>query len=76
VVGAGNSAGQAAVHLARWAASVTVLSRGDHLGATMSDYLVKELEALPNVSIRLDTEAVAGAIAVQLVHTYLAERRT
>ena len=60
VVGAGNSAGQAAVHLARWAASVTVLARGDHLGATMSDYLVKELEAIPNIGVRLHTEAVGG----------------
>jgi thioredoxin reductase (NADPH) len=60
VVGAGNSAGQAAVHLARWAAAVTVLVREDHLGATMSDYLVKELEAIPNVSVRLHTEAVGG----------------
>jgi thioredoxin reductase (NADPH) len=60
VVGAGNSAGQAAVHLARWAASVTVLARADHLGATMSDYLLKELEATPNISVRLRTEAVGG----------------
>jgi thioredoxin reductase (NADPH) len=60
VVGAGNSAGQAAVHLARWAASVTVLVRGDRLGATMSDYLLKELEATPNISVRRRTEAVGG----------------
>jgi thioredoxin reductase (NADPH) len=36
VVGAGNSAGQAAVHLARYAASVTVLARGEALGASRS----------------------------------------
>jgi thioredoxin reductase (NADPH) len=60
VVGAGNSAGQAAVHLARWAASVTVLARGEALGATMSDYLVKELEAIPNIGVRVRTEAVGG----------------
>ena len=41
VVGAGNSAGQAAVHLARAAASVTLLVRGERLGASMSDYLVR-----------------------------------
>jgi thioredoxin reductase (NADPH) len=60
VVGGGNSAGQAAVHLARWAATVTILVRGDGLAATMSDYLVREIEALPNVAVRPRTEAVAG----------------
>ena len=60
VVGGGNSAGQAAVHLARWAATVTILVRGDGLAATMSDYLVKEIEALPNVTVRPRTEAVGG----------------
>jgi thioredoxin reductase (NADPH) len=60
VVGAGNSAGQAAIHLAEHAASVTVLVRGDALGATMSDYLVKKLQATPNISIRLRTQVVGG----------------
>jgi thioredoxin reductase (NADPH) len=60
VVGAGNSAGQAAVHLARSAASVTVLVRGDRLGATMSDYLVRQLEETPNIEVRLRTEIVGG----------------
>jgi thioredoxin reductase (NADPH) len=60
VVGGGNSAGQAAVHLARWAATVTILVRGDGLAATMSDYLVKEIETLPNVTVRPRTEAVGG----------------
>ena len=39
-IGAGNSAGQAALHLARYARSVTMVVRGPGLGATMSDYLV------------------------------------
>jgi thioredoxin reductase (NADPH) len=60
VVGGGNSAGQAAVHLAKWAASVTLLVRGGGLAATMSDYLVKEVEALPNVAVRPRTQVVAG----------------
>jgi len=59
VVGAGNSAGQAAIHLAEHAASVTVLVRGDAL-ATMSDYLVAKLQATPNISVRLRTEVVDG----------------
>jgi thioredoxin reductase (NADPH) len=60
VVGAGNSAGQAAIHLAEHAASVAVLVRGDALGSTMSDYLVTKLQATPNVSVRLRTEVVDG----------------
>ena len=57
VVGAGNSAGQAAVHLARYAATVTLLVRSDRL--TMSDYLVKQLQRADHVRIRLNTQ-VAG----------------
>ena len=43
VVGAGNSAGQAALHLARYAAHVTIVMRGESLAEGMSDYLVKEI---------------------------------
>jgi thioredoxin reductase (NADPH) len=60
VVGGGNSAGQAAVHLATYAASVTMLVRGAALGVTMSDYLVKKIEATPNITVRLHTEVVDG----------------
>ena len=44
VVGAGNSGGQAALHLARYAARVTIVARGQSLSATMSDYLVREID--------------------------------
>jgi thioredoxin reductase (NADPH) len=57
-VGAGNSAGQAAAHLARYAATVTLLVRGSAL--TMSDYLVKQLERADNVHIRLNTRIVGA----------------
>jgi thioredoxin reductase (NADPH) len=60
VVGGGNSAGQAAVHLAERAATVTMLVRGHALGATMSDYLVQKIQATPNIVVRLRTEAVDG----------------
>jgi thioredoxin reductase (NADPH) len=60
VVGAGNSAGQAALHLARYAASVTMLVRGHDLGSTMSDYLVTEIDNAPNIAVRLRTEIVDG----------------
>jgi thioredoxin reductase (NADPH) len=59
VVGGGNSAGQAALHLARYAASVTLVVRGDTLAASMSDYLCRELDGTGNVSIRFHTK-VAG----------------
>jgi thioredoxin reductase (NADPH) len=61
VVGAGNSAGQAALHLARHARSVTVLVRGTALGATMSDYLVSMITAAPNTRVLVRTEVVDGA---------------
>ena len=60
VIGGGNSAGQAAVHLARHAKSVTILIRGESLAASMSDYLISELDAIENVSIRTTTEVVGG----------------
>jgi thioredoxin reductase (NADPH) len=60
VVGAGNSAGQAALHLAKYAASVTLVVRGPDLGARMSDYLVQEIEQAPNVAVRLETQVVDG----------------
>jgi thioredoxin reductase (NADPH) len=56
VVGGANSAGQAAVHLARHAEQVTLLVRGDSLADGMSAYLVQELQRAGNVTIRLRTE--------------------
>jgi thioredoxin reductase (NADPH) len=55
VVGGGNSAGQAVVYLSRFARSVVLLVRGDSVTATMSQYLIDQMEALPNVQIRLST---------------------
>ena len=52
VVGGGNSAGQAAVYLSRFARSVKVLIRGPDLTATMSQYLIEQMAALPNVEVR------------------------
>ena len=58
---AGNSAGQAALHLARWARSVTLVVRGEALEKSMSRYLVREIEAASNVEVRLRTRVVDGA---------------
>ncbi|MGI8754090.1 MAG: NAD(P)/FAD-dependent oxidoreductase [Acidimicrobiales bacterium] len=61
VVGGGNSAGQAALHLARSASQVTMLVRGSELGTDMSEYLCREVEAAENIEIRLRAEVVEGA---------------
>jgi thioredoxin reductase (NADPH) len=60
VVGGGNSAGQAALHLAKYAKHVTLLVRSPSLAASMSDYLISQLEATNNVSIRYGTAVQGG----------------
>jgi thioredoxin reductase (NADPH) len=60
VVGAGNSAGQTALHLARHARQVTMLVRGDSLARSMSEYLIREIEATANLAVCLHTEVVDG----------------
>jgi len=59
LVGAGNSAGQAAVYLANQAAKVWLLVRGDALAASMSRYLVDRIRGLPNVEV-LTRTSVTG----------------
>jgi len=63
VVGGGNSAGQAAMHLARFARSVTMLVRGNDLSASMSQYLVDRIAATSAITVRCRTQvaAVAGS---------------
>jgi thioredoxin reductase (NADPH) len=51
VVGGGNSAGQAAIHLSRFARSVTILVRRPDLTATMSSYLIGEIEFNPRITV-------------------------
>jgi thioredoxin reductase (NADPH) len=60
VVGAANSAGQAALNLARYAKRVVLLVRGDDVGRTMSQYRVSRIRAAPNIEVRHRCE-VAGA---------------
>jgi thioredoxin reductase (NADPH) len=60
VVGGGNSAGQAAVHLSRYAAQVTLVVRGQALAAGMSEYLEREVASRPNIEVRLSTRVVGG----------------
>ena len=60
IVGAGNSAGQAALFFSEHARSVTVLCRGETLAKSMSQYLVDQLAARPNIDIRFRTQVVAA----------------
>jgi thioredoxin reductase (NADPH) len=60
IAGGGNSAGQAALHLARYARRVTLLVRGASLDAGMSHYLIQEIAATPSVEVRTGTTIVDG----------------
>ena len=60
IVGGANSAGQAALHLARYARSVTLVVRAQSLRAGMSEYLVRQVEATENIETRLGSEVVGG----------------
>jgi thioredoxin reductase (NADPH) len=59
VVGGGNSAGQAAIHLSRFAGRVTLLVRRGSLVETMSTYLIDEIEAARNIDVRPNAELAA-----------------
>jgi thioredoxin reductase (NADPH) len=71
VLGGANSAGQAALYLARYARSVTLVVRAQSLGAGMSHYLVRQLEATPRLKVRLGTEIVGGGGDGWLEHLVL-----
>jgi thioredoxin reductase (NADPH) len=60
VVGGGNSAGQAALHLARYARQVTLVVRASSLGAAMSQYLDHAVEATPGIVVRTETAVCGG----------------
>jgi thioredoxin reductase (NADPH) len=60
IVGGANSAGQAAVYLARHGANVTLLVRGSSLEKSMSHYLIEQVEHIPQITVRVCTEVVAA----------------
>jgi thioredoxin reductase (NADPH) len=60
IVGGANSAGQAAVYLARGAKSVTILVRGSSLEQSMSYYLIQQIQDIPNISVRTCTEVIGA----------------
>ncbi len=66
IVGAGNSAGQAAIHLAKYAARVSIVVRGDSLAKSMSSYLIDEIDATSNIDVLTQTQVVDGSGAGRL----------
>jgi thioredoxin reductase (NADPH) len=76
IVGAANSAGQAALNLAQHAQRVVLLVRGDSLEKSMSQYLVERIHATDNIEVRLDTEIGCGGGGDHLEWLVLANRST
>ena len=66
LVGAGNSAGQAAIHIAKFAERCALVVRGESLEKSMSTYLIHEIEASSNIDVLLRTEVVDGRGDTQL----------
>ena len=60
VAGGGNSAGQTALNLAKWASRVTILVRAKSLADSMSDYLIRQIDAAPNVDVRYRVQVADG----------------
>jgi thioredoxin reductase (NADPH) len=73
VAGAGNSAGQAALYLAKWAEQVTVLVRARSLADSMSDYLIREIGAAPNIDVCYHVQVADGTGTGHLESLVLAD---
>jgi thioredoxin reductase len=83
VAGGGNSAGQAGLYMAKWAHQVTILVRGQSLADTMSDYLIRQIDATPNIDISYQVQvadgtgtSTGGLQSLVLHDTASGERRT
>jgi thioredoxin reductase (NADPH) len=76
VVGGGNSAGQVALNMARFADHVTILVRSSSLAASMSDFLIREIHSAPNIAVRHDTEIAGGGGPGQLEYLQLRDKRS
>ena len=76
VAGGANSAGQAALYFARFARQVTLLVRGESLTESMSHYLIEELAAVENVTVRFRTEVAQAEGATHLEALALRDRDT
>jgi thioredoxin reductase (NADPH) len=71
IVGGANSAGQAAVYFSSRSRSVTILVRGPSLEASMSYYLVQQIDTVPNIHVRTCTEVIGGSGDEHLEHLTL-----
>ncbi|MEU6712709.1 FAD-dependent oxidoreductase [Nonomuraea sp. NPDC046802] len=71
IVGAANSAGQAAVYLSGFASKVHLLVRSDGLEKSMSHYLIEQIAAIPNIEVHLQTEVASGGGNGHLEHLTL-----
>jgi thioredoxin reductase (NADPH) len=76
LVGGANSAGQAALHFARYAKRVVMLVRGPDLRRGMSEYLVARIEAIPNIEVRTCTDVLEAAGDGRLERLVLGDTRT
>jgi thioredoxin reductase (NADPH) len=76
IVGGANSAGQAAVYCAQFARSVTLLVRVESLEQGMSQYLIDQIQGLPNINVRGQVEVVAARGEDHLEHITIADRAT
>jgi thioredoxin reductase (NADPH) len=76
VAGGANSAGQAALHFARFAQHVTLLVRGESLMDSMSQYLIDEIAAVENITVRYRTEVVGAEGTSYLETLVLRDRDT
>jgi thioredoxin reductase (NADPH) len=81
IVGGANSAGQAAIHFARYAKSVVMLVRGESLNATMSQYLIRDIQQTPNIRVEYGSQVVEvhgedklEAISIACTHSGSVER--
>jgi thioredoxin reductase (NADPH) len=76
VVGGGNSSGQSAIHLARFARSVTILVRRDGLESTMSSYLIEEIAYNPRITVLPCAEVVDAGGDARLEWVRVRDTRT
>jgi thioredoxin reductase len=71
-----DSAGQAAVHIATYAARVTLLVRGRSLADSMSKYLLRAIQSAPNIAVRYNVEVVGAAGHGRLERLTLKDRES
>jgi thioredoxin reductase (NADPH) len=76
VVGGGNSAGQAVLHLARYCRRVLLVIRGEDLAASMSQYLIDAIVAADNITVRASSEVTGGGGDGRLEYVVLRDRPT